>query len=125
MGVQPRATTPLKELFEQQTGCAVQLVPLTPTPVIGEQVTPTWPVTPLATTPRSPSSVATEGVDADWTELQHCWSLTLHEDAGGVVFGKANAVAAARMGTSARTLLNNILFVCERKRLSWRGLELW
>jgi len=41
MGVQPRAMTPLKELFSQQTGCAVQLVPLTPIIVRGEQVTPT------------------------------------------------------------------------------------
>jgi len=102
MGAQPRATTPLKELFEQQTGCAVQLVPLTPTPVMGEQVTPTWPVTLPTTTPRRPSSVATEGVDADWTELQHCWSLTLHEDAA---VGKAQAVAAARMGTNTRALM--------------------
>jgi len=76
-GVQPRATTPLKELSVQQTGCAVQLVPLTPMIVRGEQVKPTWPVTP-ATIPRRPSRVATEGSDADWTELQHCWSPTLH-----------------------------------------------
>jgi len=115
MGAQPRATTPLKELFEQQTGCAVQLVPLTPTPVMGEHVTPTWPVTPLATMPRSANRLVTEGEDADWTELQHCWLLTLHEDAGGAVFGKAQAVAAARIGTSARTLLNNIVFVCEKE----------
>jgi len=117
---------PFKELFEQQTGCAVQDVPLTPMAVMGEQVTPTWPVTPLRTTPRSPSSVATEGDDADWTELQHCWSLTLHWDnvvavavavtvtvfvLAGVVVGEPHGVATARMGTSARTatLLNNIV----------------
>ncbi len=82
---------------------------------MGEQVTPTWPVTLPRAMPRRPNRLSTEGEDADWTELQHCWSLTLHEDAGGAVFGKANAVAAARIGTSARTLLNNIVFVCEKE----------
>ncbi len=76
---------------------------------MGEQVTPTWPVTLPTTTPRRPSSVATEGVDADWTELQHCWSLTLHEDAGAAV-GRAQAVAAARMGTNTRDLVNSIVW---------------
>jgi len=132
MGVQPRATTPLKELFSQQTGCAVQLVPLTPITVRGEQVTPTWPVTPLRTIPRRPSRDVTEGEDADWTESQHCWSLTLHWDKvvavavavtvmvfveAGVVVGEPHGVATARIGTRARTanLLNNIAL---RERLS-------
>ncbi len=44
---------------------AYQDEPLRPTPVMGEQVTPTWPVTPLRTTPRRPSRVVTEGDDAD------------------------------------------------------------
>ncbi len=69
--------------------------------------------------------------DADWTELQHCWSLTLHWDnvvavavavtvtvfvLAGVVVGEPHGVATARIGTSARTatLLNNI--VCLRER---------
>jgi len=53
----------------------------------------------------------------DWTELQHCWSLTLHWDKvvavavavtvtvlvlAGVVVGEPQGVAAARIGTSAR-----------------------
>jgi len=128
MGVQPRATTPLKELFSQQTGCAVQLVPLMPIALMGEQVTPTWPVTPERTIPRRPRRVATLGVLADWTELQHCWSLTLHWDAAsvvvdvevtvmvlvlaGVVVGEPQGVAAARMGTSARAAnLKNIMMI--------------
>jgi len=105
MGVQPRATTPLKELSVQHTGCAVQLVPLTPMTEMGEQPTPTWPVRLPTTMPSRPSRDATEGEDADWTELQHCCEPTLHW---------AIAVAAARMGTSAKTLLNNI--VCLRER---------
>jgi len=109
--------TPLNELFSQHTGCAVQLVPLTPITVRGEQVTPTCPVTPDTTTPRRPRRVATLGELADWTELQHCWSLTLHWDRvvavavevtvtvlvlAGVVVGEPQGVAAARMGRSAR-----------------------
>ncbi len=101
---------------------------------MGEQVTPTWPVTPLRTTPRRPSKVAIPGEDADWTELQHCWSLTLHWDAAsvavavavtvmvcveaGVVVGAPHGVATARLGTSARTTtllrLNNIVCLSER-----------
>ncbi len=75
--------------------------------VMGEQVTPTWPVRLPMGIPRrvSRDTSAVEGSDADWTELQHCCEPTLHW---------ALAVAAARMGTSARTLLNNI--VCLRKR---------
>jgi len=129
------ATSPLKELFSQQTGCAVQDVPLMPTPVMGEQLKPTRASTLLTTIPRRPSSVAAAGEDADWTELQHCWLLTLHWDAAsvavavvvtvmvfvvaGVVVGEPHGVATARMGTSARTaaLLNNI--ICWRERLSW------
>jgi len=128
------ATIPLKLLFSQQTGCAVHDVPLMPTPVMGEQVTPTRASTLLTTIPRRPSKVATEGVDAVWTELQHCWLLTLHWDAAsvavavvvtvtvfvtaGVVVGEPHGVATARIGTSASTanLLNNIV---SGEILSW------
>jgi len=122
MGVQPRATRPLNVLFSQHTGCALQSVPLTPIMVRGEQVKPTWAVTPARTTPRRPSRVETPGVDDDWTELQQCWLLTLHWDkavwvavvvtvtvfvAVGLVVGEATA----RRGKRARaaTLVNNII----------------
>ncbi len=101
---------------------------------MGEHVTPTWPVKLPRTTPRRPSRVAIPGEDADWTESQHCWLLTLHWDAAsvavavavtvmvcveaGVVVGEPHGVATARIGTRARTAtllrLNNI--VCLRVR---------
>jgi len=59
------ATIPLKELSSQQTGCAVQLVPPRPTPVMGEQVKPTRAVTSWTTTPRRPRANAAAGELAD------------------------------------------------------------
>ncbi len=93
--------------------------------VRGEQVKPIWAVTPPRTTPRRPSRVETTGVDDDWTELQHCWLLTLHWDkavwvavvvtvtvvvTAGLVVG-VHGVATARRGKRARaaTLVNNIV----------------
>jgi len=114
-------------LFSQHTGCAEQLVPVTPIIFRGEQVKPTSAVTPSRTTPRRPSKSETKESDEDWRELQHCWLLTLHWDkavwvavavavtvtvTGGVVVGVPHGVATARRGKSARaaTLANNIVF---------------
>jgi len=41
MGLQSRATTPLKEMFQQQTGWELQLLPAMARALIGEQVNPT------------------------------------------------------------------------------------
>jgi len=100
------ATTPLKVLFWQQTGCEVQLVPLTPTTEMGVQVMPTGTVKSLRTISRRPSWCEAELELAAWTELQHWSAPVLHWDAGGAV-----GVATARRGKSARaaTLVKNIV----------------
>lgn len=54
-----------------------QLLPAIPTAEMGEQVSPTR--TSAATwRPREPSSPATTGVSAFWTESQHCWGPVWH-----------------------------------------------
>lgn len=100
-----RAKNQSRQLYDQNPLRTHQLVPLTPMTEMGEHVTPTWPVTLPTTTPRRPRRVATEGVFADWTELQHCAVPTLHWSTEGV------GVATARRGTSARaaSLLKNIV----------------
>jgi hypothetical protein len=72
-------------------------VPLTPTPVIGEQVNPTRPVTEPMGMPKLPRRSAVTGLLAVEVLSQH-WTLpVLHWLVGGGVVGVATArVAMAR-----------------------------
>jgi len=73
------AMTPLKLLFSQQRGSALQVAPEpAPTTVMGVQVTPMIAVTSWTTTPRRPSSVAMAGSLAVPEELQHWTGPVLH-----------------------------------------------
>jgi len=96
MGVQPRATTPLKELLVQHTDWEEQEDPETPMTVMGLQVTPTWPVILPTTMPKRPRRVAMDGELAFWTLLQHWREPVLHWLLGPVSVG----VAAARVATA-------------------------
>jgi len=88
---------PLKVLFVQHTGCAEQELPPAPITVIGEQVTPTRPVTEPTAMPRRPKRLLTVPEVADWTELQHCRLPVLHwlEGAAVVVTGGGVTVTVA------------------------------
>jgi len=100
--------TPLKLLFVQQTGWAVQEFPPTPTMLRGVQVIPTRTLGSERTMPRRPKRRLAVLEEADWTELQHRMLLVLHWLAGmGVGLGCAVTVTVV-VGLAAARMVNAI-----------------
>jgi len=115
MELQPKFTTPLKLLFEQQTGLASHPEPvLTPT-VMGLHVTPTRPVTlptakpTLARSPAIPGSLAACKLLQQYCDptLQLFWVPPL---LGGLGIGVATA-ARTKVETRKAASLENMVMM--------------
>jgi len=105
--VQPILMRPLKVLFWQQTGLALQEAPdPIPTTEMGEHPRPIGTLTPPRTMPKIPRRPETKLLLDDWTELQHETDPTLHWLAGGA----ASAAAKATKEEMTRVFENFIFF---------------